>query len=387
MPELPHEAKRRSPTMPRRSLLQAGAVGIGALTAASAMPAVASASVARAPTGQQTSRRADRCRTRLVLLGTAAGPSPRMGRLGMASALVVGDRAYLVDAGRGMVDQVARAEIPFGSISDVLVTHLHSDHVAELFNLFLLTWGNENPNRSTISRPVGVWGPGPAGALPPARDGRPAVTVEPQTPGLVEYFERSLQANAYDVNVRVRDTGRPDIRSVYQLHELALPAGAGPGHDDLAPEMQPFLVFEDDRVRVHATLVHHPPMFPCYAFRFDTEDGSVVFSGDTTASSNLVRLARAADVLVHEVIETSYYEAQNWPPGRLAHLRESFTDVSEVGAVAAAADVRTLVLSHLAPGDPEAVPDSTWHRKASQGFDGQVIVGHDLLQIGVGAPG
>ncbi|MGH3452075.1 MAG: MBL fold metallo-hydrolase, partial [Haloechinothrix sp.] len=251
----------------------------------------------------------------------------------------------------------------------------------------LLTRGNKNASGSTISGPVGVWGPAPAGTLPPPRNGHSAATVDPETPGLAEYFDNSLQANAYDVNVRVRDTGRPDIRSVYRIHELPLTDGAGPGHDDLSPDMEPFEVFEDDRVRVTATLVHHPPMFPCFAFRFDSDDGSVVFSGDTTASSNLVRLARSADILVHEVIDISYYEKRNWPPGRLAHLKESHTDVSEVGPIAAEAGVGALVLSHLAPGDVDAVPDSTWRRKARQGFDGQVIVGRDLMQIGVGVPG
>ncbi|MCC5348697.1 MBL fold metallo-hydrolase, partial [Staphylococcus aureus] len=68
--------------------------------------------------------------------------------------------------------------------------------------------------------------------------------------------------------------------------------------------MKPVVFYEDDRVKVSATLVQHAPVFPSFAFRFDTEDGSVVFSGDTGPSENLVRMARGADVLVHEVIAT-----------------------------------------------------------------------------------
>ncbi|MCX5435621.1 hypothetical protein OHU25_11715 [Streptomyces sp. NBC_00117] len=144
--------------------------------------------------------------------------------------------------------------------------------------------------------------------------------------------------------------------------------------------------YEDDRVRVSATLVQHAPVFPALAYRFDTDDGSVAFSGDTGPSANLVELASGADVLVHEVIARAYVEQQYPPPrseseeGLVAHLLASHTADDEVGTVAEQAGVATLVLSHLVPAD---WPESRWKREV-QGFSGRLIVGHDLDQFGIG---
>jgi len=86
-------------------------------------------------------RKAHRCRTKLILLGTSAGPPPVTGRLGICSALVINGRTYLVDLGRGCLDQIFRAGLSFDSIQNIYITHLHSDHIAELYNLFWLKWG------------------------------------------------------------------------------------------------------------------------------------------------------------------------------------------------------------------------------------------------------
>lgn len=83
--------------------------------------------------------------------------------------------------------------------------------------------------------------------------------------------------------------------------------------------MEPFPVFEDDRVRVTATLVPHGPVYPSLAYRFDTEDGAVTFSGDTAKSANVVRLARGSDILVHEVIDVDFY-AQTSGPALVEHM-------------------------------------------------------------------
>jgi ribonuclease BN (tRNA processing enzyme) len=93
-------------------------------------------------------------------------------------------------------------------------------------------------------------------------------------------------------------------------------------------------------------LVYHFPIWPTYAFRFDTHDGSVVFSGDTNPSKNLIRLARNADVLVHEVIDVAWIEAL-FPPATTAredalkaHLLNSHNTIDDVGAIAEEATAR-----------------------------------------------
>ncbi|GAB7042475.1 MULTISPECIES: MBL fold metallo-hydrolase [Catenuloplanes] len=352
--------------MNRRHLLRSAAAVTGAAAAGPALPGVAAGAepVTVPATG-----------THLVLLGTSGGPVPFAGRSGMASAVVVDGYAYLVDLGHGAFDQIGRAGISPERIPAAFLTHLHSDHVADAFSLPWLRFGGVN----ALGMPLHVHGPGRAGALPPPRAGQPVRTVNPDlpTPGTVDFFAGVINAAAYDINLRLRDEGWPDIGEMLVPHDIAVPGDvAGPGA--VAPPMEPFPVMADDRVRVSAILVDHPPVFPAFGFRFDTDHGAIVFSGDTTVSDNLVRLARGADVLVHEVIDLAALRLQpDLTEAQIAHLTESHTDVRAVGAIAQRAGVGTLVLSHLSPG-AKALPDEGWQRQAQRGFDGRVVVGNDL---------
>ena len=338
-----------------------------------------------------------RSSTRLVLLGTAGGPLPSLVRSGIAQAVVVGDRVSLVDCGTGVTGQLRKARL-LSSLSQVFVTHLHSDHVCDYFNLFLLGWPilQWNP-------PVAVYGPGPAGgagAFPPDDPGHPVPLIQPAnpTPGLADLTAAGFAGHALDLNARMREAGRRDLTPLIVPREIEVPANAGARPpDQLAPDMAPFLVTEDDRVRVTATLVRHAPIFPAFAFRFDTEAGSIVVSGDTAPCPNLVRLARGADLLVHEVFdEHNLGEAgpngpndadlpeeadEDWEAQRRQHhLTTSHTPLGAVGQVAAEAGVGRLVLTHFVPGD-DVLPDEHWVKGASGGFEGEVIVGRDLMEL------
>ena len=119
-----------------------------------------------------------------------------------------------------------------------------------------------------IGKRVDVFGPGPAGGLPPTYGGGSSPTVNPAdpTPGLADLTERAMAAYAYSRNVFMRDSGAKDPRDLLHVTDIAIPdVGASyvPGHT--APVMQPFPVMEDDRVRVSAILVPHGPVFPSYA--------------------------------------------------------------------------------------------------------------------------
>jgi ribonuclease BN (tRNA processing enzyme) len=357
----------------RRNVLRWGA-GLAAGAAATAtFPAAATA--ARPAHPQR------RHHTELVLLGTKGGPPP-IGeqRQGISSAVTVGDHTYVVDVGHGSYTQLHRAGI--NSIEGIFITHLHSDHIAELFTLPWLRHGGVN----ALPGPIPIYGPGRAGALPPARAGQNIAVVNPQnpTPGTVDFIEKSIEAAAYDLNIRIRDENWPDLRQVLQPHDIVLPDVGASATGNLFPRMRPFKVFENSDVKVTATLVEHPPVFPAFGFRVDTEAGSVVFSGDTSISENLIELAAGADYLVHEVIALDWVAASNVPPSLLAHLAESHTDIDKVGAVAESAGVKNLVLNHLVPADPRAVNDGQWRRRAQRGFTGKVHVGHDLMRFGLG---
>jgi ribonuclease BN (tRNA processing enzyme) len=322
---------------------------------------------------------------KLVLLGTAGGPLPSPVRSGISQCLVVGGRTYVVDCGYGTTRQLRRARL-LGGLHQVFVTHLHSDHTCDYFNLFLLGWPiiQWNP-------PVHVYGPGPAGgaaALPPDDPDRPVPLHHPAdpTPGLVGLTDAQFAAHAYDVNIRLREAGRHDLRPLVVPHEIALPAElAAAGPDRVAPAMRPLLVAEDDEVRVTAALVRHAPVFPAFAFRFDTNAGSVVFSGDTAPCANLVELARGADILVHEVFDDTageaHDDADDWEAQRRQHhMLTSHTPLGAVGSVAAEAGVRRLVLTHFIPGD-DTLPDEHWVKGVGGDFDGEVVAGRDLLEL------
>jgi ribonuclease BN (tRNA processing enzyme) len=124
---------------------------------------------------------------------------------------------------------------------------------------------------------------------------------------------------------------------------------------------------------------------PAFAYRFDTADRSIVISGDTNRSENLVRLAQGADVLVHEAL---YVPAVDRLVARVPnaatlkkHIIEAHTAVEDCARVASAAGVKTLVLSHLVPADDPTVTEQTWLDAARPHFNGRIVVGRDLMEI------
>lgn len=322
-------------------------------------------------------------RTRVILLGTAAGPYPEPGRQGCASLVVVGDRSYLVDAGYGTLRKLVQSGIGLETLRAVFVTHLHSDHVADLFNLFLLGWGTGGHG---IVSPVSVHGPGNPHGLPSPTPGvTPAPLANPAnpTPGTSELLSDAVDGWAYDLNIRTRYNSRRGLASLIDAHDVLPPAHVPAAPDeDVCPDMEPFVVFEDDRVRVSAVLVEHPPVFPSFGYRFETEEGVFAFSGDTARHGNVARLAADADLLVHEVMHIPYYASIGYPPALLDFFASSHTAPEDVGRVAADAGARAVALAHVGPGDPRAVREETWRRAVGRTYDGRVVVGHDLLQIG-----
>jgi ribonuclease BN (tRNA processing enzyme) len=334
---------------------------------------------------------------RLVLLGTAGGSNPKATRAGFANAVVVGDAAYLVDCGEGAHSQLWRAGLTlnpsFGpdrpQVRALFVTHLHADHLMDLANLFLGSWP---------ARVIDLYGPAPAG-LPipffPPGTVRPLVYPDDPMPGLRATVDHLLRAFAYNVNLRIADEGRIDVTQSLRVHEIGVRregyepdidlgcAGDGSSEATAAPPMDPVVIYpEDDHgVRVSAVLVQHAPVFPAFGFRFDTPRGSVVFSGDTGPCENVVRLAAGADVLVHEVIDVDAlaYRITRLPNYEAVrnHLASSHSSPEQVGDIATRAGVRTLVLSHLVPGDAE-IAEEEWEARVRPHFDGEVVCGVDL---------
>jgi ribonuclease BN (tRNA processing enzyme) len=144
-------------------------------------------------------------------------------------------------------------------------------------------------------------------------------------------------------------------------------------------------VFKDANVTVRAAINHHPPLDPSFAFRFDTADRSVVFSGDTNYSASVVRLAADADLLVHEVIYPPAVDTivKRFPSAThlRQHLIDSHASPEQVGRLAAEARVRTLVLSHFVPADDASITPEMWTAPIRRQFAGRIILGSDLMEI------
>ena len=280
-------------------------------------------------------------RTRLILLGTGGGPRPKKANNASSQVILVDDVPYVVDCGDGVARQLVLAGVALPQLRHVFITHHHSDHNADYGNLLLLSWA------SGLRTRVDTWGPPP-----------------------LERITRSFfEMSAYDIDIRIADEGRVPLRPLVHAHEVA----------------QPGVVLQDERVKVSCALVEHPLVTPAFAYRFDSADRSIVISGDTARSDNLVRLAQGADVLVHEAM---YLPAVDRLVARVPnaatlkkHLLDSHTSAEDAGRVATAAGVKTLVLSHLVPPDDPLTTEQMWIDAARTQFNGRIILGRDLLEI------
>ena len=308
----------------------------------------------------------------LITLGVQAGPPPIPNRIGISSALKIGTDVYVIDCGLGSLNAFANAGLKFADLKSMFITHLHADHIVDYYSFFLSGGYTASAGKGAVS----VYGPGPAGGLPPSEVGNPnPPTVEPAnpTPGIAAMTDALHRAFAYTSNIFIRDMGTDDIQSLVNVHEVVVPPGSD--YQNRSPRTDPFPVMTDDNVRVTATLVSHYDVYPAFAFRFDLlKSGvSVTFSGDTTKSDNLIALAQGTDILVHEA-QFSLADGGNnsrFPPG---YLVRSHTSAEQVGEVAAAANAKHVVLSHYSPTD---LPDAKWRDAIGRRYRGEITVARD----------
>lgn len=276
-------------------------------------------------------------RNRVVLLGTKGGPTPNPLRAEPATLIELDGQAWVVDCGNGVANQLAKAGVPLDRLARIFITHNHSDHVADVGNLIEIAWS------SGLKTPVTVHGP------PPIR----------------QVVRDQLAALSYDVAARIREEGRIPLDPLVSVDERAMPG----------------LVVRDRGTRVTSALVDHETVAPAFAYRFDTPGRSIVISGDTHYSDNLVALAKGADLLIHEAIYGPAIPrmAGENAPTLADHLRRSHTLAEQAGLVAARAGVKKLVLSHLVPG--AGVSDAMWIAAVRRNFAGPVVVGRDLMEV------
>lgn len=336
MTDAPH-----SPDLSRRRLL--ATLAAAPVLAAAGVPAAAQTS--QAAPGRAPAALKDAKGTKLVLLGTAAGPVPGRRRKMTSHVMLSNGAAYVLDCGLGVTDRYAQTGIAFSALKSIFITHHHADHNIEYGPLLIVGWIQGMPLT------VHAYGP------PPLR----------------QMTDDFLRAYKTTVDFWAEDLKMTPLAAV-EAHEVA---SAGP-------------VMQDDNVKVTAAIVQHPPVKPALAYRFDFKDRSIAFSGDTAPSAAVAQLAKGADVLVHETMYVpalEKYIREQIAKGRpvkfepfMAHMHADHTPAEDVGRIAQEAGVKTLVLSHLTPAI-DSISDDTWRAAAAKFFKGEIIVAKDLMVV------
>jgi ribonuclease BN (tRNA processing enzyme) len=326
----------------RRAFL---ALGTGVAAAMAAAPLLGFAQDASRPASSPGATGGNR----LVLLGTKGGPRvggtgsnlKELSRMNPANLLVIGGVPYVIDCGYGVSMQLVKAGVPLPQVRYVFITHHHSDHELEYGNLLYAAWA------AGLNHPVDTYGP----------------------PGLEKMTRDFLALNAIDIETRIHDEGKPDLRRLIQAHDIR----------------KLDRVFDNGQVKVTAMRSLHPPFDDSYGFKFEFDGKTVVFSGDTAYNPKLAEFAKGADYLVHEVQYGPGVEAlaKRVPNAKnaLKHFLASHTMTDDVGRIAAAAGVKNLVLSHFVPGDDPSITDEMWAEGVRKHYKGNVLVGRDLMSI------
>jgi ribonuclease BN (tRNA processing enzyme) len=324
-----------------------GGTGPGGGSGASGGASAGMSSGGAGPTGDQ-----------LIFLGTQGGPRFGLLRGETATALIVGNQPYLIDCGYGAFRALIQAGIDPLKIAQFFLTHLHDDHVSDLAALLGHQWAQGRKDPTT------VYGPYATDALVAA----------------------TLAFNAADIRIRTADEGR-----------TLAPDGLFTGVVIDATDT-PNKVYQDANIAVTSIQNTHfsdtlKMTIPdrSLAYRVDSAARSVVFSGDTTYTDNIVALAQGADILVCEAMDVvatrASFDAQvaagaygDNPEGVWNHIVGTHTPCADAGRMAAAANVKTLVINHLVPGGLNAAEtDSNYIDQITPYFTGKVVVSADQM--------
>jgi ribonuclease BN (tRNA processing enzyme) len=276
----------------------------------------------------------------LTLLGTKGGPAiraPGPSFLPTSNLLEMGNRKIIIDCGIGVTQALARAGHSAATVTDIFVTHLHSDHVLELGGLIHTAW------TSGLRHPVTVYGPA----------------------GTAHLWARFLDMMTVDITVRVADEGRPKLQDLITIHEYS------DGN-----------VMDDGQLSVRALRTIHPPLRDSFALNFMMHGEKICVSGDTAYLPALADFAAGADILLHEAMLQSGVDyvvnkTGNTDDRLYRHLLASHSFAHDVGRVAHDAGVKVLVLTHLIPAERDVAQDKDWIAEVRRSFNGEVIVGTD----------
>src|SRR5215470_7978273 len=294
--------------------------------------------------------------SRVITLGTAAGPSLRPDRAQSSNLLTVNGTHYVVDAGDGVARRIAQAGVDVREIGIIFITHHHDDHTAGLGALMSLAWDRQQ------TKPINVYGP-------------------PKTEELVK---AAVQYCGISAEIRIADGGRTvPIADVFFGHDV----GTG-------------IIYQDANIKVTAVENSHfafhqglaAGKHKSYSYRFETPDRVIVFTGDTGLSDGVTELAKGADLLVTEtsscedrkqmMINDGRWQAMtpSEQEGIMRQATQGHMSLDDIATMATRAKVKTVVLSHLT--QQVGTEDYTsWAVDVNKHFSGQVLVAKDLMEF------
>ena len=272
---------------------------------------------------------------KLTLLGTGC-PSPSHLRYGPSSLVSYEGTNYLIDAGSGVTQRLSEAGIKPGEIDYFFITLLHSDHIVDLYQLFISGW---HTGRETKFK---VFGP----------------------KGLKSHFDKIFEAYKEELDLRKEWEKRPNVEGLaYEITEI---------NDELKIEL--------DNATIESVKVDHHPVDPAFGYKFILGPKNIIFSGDTRYCEVLEKSSKDADILVHEVFVGLDYDPVRMSSDTIENISDYHTTPEEIGVLASNASVKKLVLNHFVP--PVFDEDVLVERIAKH-FDGEIVVGKDLMQFDI----
>jgi ribonuclease Z len=271
---------------------------------------------------------------KVTLLGTGS-PLPIMERFGPSILVQAGSEILLFDAGRGCLQRLRQINQSYDKISALFLTHLHSDHIVGLPDLWLTGW-----LISERKEPLKIFGPS----------------------GTANMMEHLRKAYSYDISIRADDD-----------------SAFAEGSKFLVNEIQQGVIYENNGVKVIAITVDHFPVKPAFGYRIEYQGHSVVLSGDTRYSENLIHYAKGTDLIIHEVAIAPDTMSKTDPK---YHILAHHTTPEQAAKVFNEVKPKCAAYSHIVNLYAQPVQDLLKRTKTA--YTGPLVIGEDLMSFLIG---
>ena len=284
---------------------------------------------------------------RLITVGTSS-PLPS-NRVQTCNAVFVNGKFFVFDVGDGASNKLDRLDLPIAKLDGIFISHWHSDHFIDLPNLINRSWlyGRQ--------KSLYVYGPDPIDSILQGIK----MMLHAEQEFRVEHHGADIMkpgiANAIPISISTEDNSRK-------------------------------IVYQEDGITISTFTVDHDPVSPSLGYRVDYNGLSVVISGDTKKSSNVIEHAKGADILVHEAMQTEFIKRAAILQERSGNTRNQkilndvvdfHTTPVEAAEVASEAGVKKLILNHLAPVPENPISRRFFLKGMDEVFKGEIILAQD----------